>query len=410
MSGAVTGWRSSRSCTGTSRNCRIVPSRSASSSALDRRLGGGGIAEPVAGGSVQQRVHGRAAQVEHLRGAVDLRLRHVRDHRRKHVQHILRAASNSASAAAAMRIPAPSRRRRRGRRGLRTAAVSPSRTCVQDPAAHFHREHAAGERGPHRLRGAELRQGVLEPALPEPHEAAHVAEHRLRLEPPPACVPPVQPSLGLVDATQPRERRRTRGDGRSDDAMGPPAVPRRASPLPRSAAARRGPVTRRSRRPAPGGRGTRSPDRAVRCGGRAPAPLRGRDARIIDVQRPQLGDAEVHQRRRLMVVGTLPAYGRRCASATASAVAPRRGRRAARQPEPGAGQLQVEEPPSGRRAPSRPDARPRRGTPEPRREGRHRAEPWRRPAPARRPPAASAGKAVSSARSVALRPSNTRST
>ena len=139
--------------------------------ALDRRLGGGGIAEPVAAASSSS-AHGRAAQVEHLRGAVDPG---------SGTSAIIGASASStscgrpsasASAAAAMRIPAPSRSPASRAASLRTAAVSPSRTCVQDPAAHFHREHVlAGERGPHRLRGAELRQGVLEPALPEPHEA-----------------------------------------------------------------------------------------------------------------------------------------------------------------------------------------------------------------------------------------------
>ena len=33
--------------------------------------------------------------------------------------------------------------------------------------------------------------------------------------------------------------------------------------------------------------------------------------RVIDAQRPQLGDADVHQRRRPMVIGTPPAHGGR---------------------------------------------------------------------------------------------------
>jgi hypothetical protein len=138
--------------------------------------------------------------------------------------------SRNASAAAARRIPAPAR-------SIGSSALSATRAArrladqdlrLHDPPAHLDGEHVLPrEQRPHRLRGAEGIERLLEPALGEPHERARVVDERLRVELGRRlrrALDPLQPLPGLVNAAQPRERgcaRRVRG---SDDAVGAPAV------------------------------------------------------------------------------------------------------------------------------------------------------------------------------------------
>ncbi len=100
---------------------------------------------------------------------------------------LLRAALRQARAPRRRCASRPPRaRRRQWRRARRAPPPSrPSSACiVHDPAAHVESGARARARARlrSRLRGAELRQRFLEPALPEPHEGPRVVEHGLRLE------------------------------------------------------------------------------------------------------------------------------------------------------------------------------------------------------------------------------------
>ena len=272
------------------------------------------------------------------------------------------APSASRSAAAARRIPAavalvgP----HGGERGARRRPVALQRLHEDDPAAYVHRERVLTlERGMQPVRGAELSQRLLEPALPEPQEGPRELEDGLRLElPRPGSARPAS-SHRSASSKRPSHasaaaRRRDRG---REDAMCSPSVGLGdrhrllAQPQPD------GPASLPGRRPARGGRGSRPPGRAGRCGVRARAPPRGRGGR-----RP----AAATTARRCRGSSGPRRDGRCCARArrpsarrtTASPDARRRGRRADTRARasrwPAVGRTAA----SARRVPSRPAAPP----------------------------------------------------
>ena len=125
-----------------------------------------------------------------------------------------------------------------------------------------------------------------------------------------AALHPVQPPLGLLDATAPRERGGTRGDGRSDDSMGPPSVrlgdrhgllaELQSDGDPRAA------QDRLHRKVA------EAADLQVRPSDAASErqALLEVSAGVVQMQRPELGDAEVHQSRGTMVIVARACVGR----------------------------------------------------------------------------------------------------
>ena len=258
--------------------------------ALDRCRGAVRVAELVPGRSVeQQRVDGRPARVEQpaesrrppaparRRSPAPARPRHpagglpparATPRRCASLRRSRSSAPRSASAArAAARVAHQSLRRARSSRARPLGSACSSR------------EHGCSALG-----GAELRQRLLEPTLSKPHERARSsgAPALSRSSSAGACGRSTRSSQRSASSKRPSHASAAapRCDGRSDDAMGPPSVclgdRHRFLAEPQS---RRGSASRSRRRPARGGRGTRSPDTAVRCGGRAPAPLRGRGGR-----------------------------------------------------------------------------------------------------------------------------------
>ena len=158
------------------------------------------------------------------------RLRRAVEERRQHVQGLLGDAVRQPE-----RRVGEARPRRlalvgphRGERGARRRSVALQRLDQDDPGAYLHRERVLPlERRLHPLRGAELGQRLLEPALPEPHEGPREMEDGLRFELPRRRLrtsDPVEPPLGLVEATEPRQRGRGRRDRGREDAMGSPSV------------------------------------------------------------------------------------------------------------------------------------------------------------------------------------------
>ena len=332
--------------------------------ALDRRLGRRRIAERVTGDGVEQEgVRGRPAQVEYLLRVLGRRVGPAREHGGQLLHCLLRRAlaqrqrgggEAHPGARALLRI----KRRERSARGRRLAGED---LRLHDPPAHLHGEHVLPrEQRPRRLRGAELVERLLEPALGEAHERARVMEDRLRVELGRrllCALDALQPLLGLVEAAEPGERGCARCVGGSDDAVGAPSVllgdGHRLLAQPQ-------PV--RDRRPADVGR-QREVAEAADLQIRPSDAARERErllemaAGVVQVQRPELGDAEVHQRGREMVVAASHGVGR--LELQRPHRLPRGGQIAAlaRQPEPARCSAGGRRAAACRRAPCRPSAR-----------------------------------------------------
>ena len=417
------GWRSSSSRTGASMNGRTTPSGSASSSARSidasaaRR-----IAELVAGDGVeQQRVDGRPARMstcaERLRAAP---LDHGRQHAPPRPPGGPRASS---SAAAAMRIPARSRSSgSRAASAARAAAVSPIRTCVCtiQPRTSTGSACSPCEQRLHPLRGAELRQRFLEPTLrrgaAKPRAwwrtgsvSSSSAGRCAALH----AIEPLARPRRSGRATRARLHRRRRPERRSDAF--PIRAPRR-SPPPRSLS--RSPSGTASRRD--GAAIARWPRQPTSRYGR---PIRRASASASSRSRRASSSCSDHSSAMPRFISAdarwslLRGRSRRrrgCAPPDDRIACPRRGEIAALAREPRAARW----PAAGRSAAVR-SVGHRRGKPlgdgdvggavVEQAVDRAAAGERQRPAP-RRPSGASAGKAASSARSVAMRPSSTRST
>ena len=337
--------------------------------ALDRRLGAGPVAELVARRRVeQQRVDRRP-----VAAASAARRRRPLDHRRERSSAVLRSPSASASAAAAMRIPA------RSRSSAPTPASAARAAASRRPAAPARARSSARTSTAERVSPAssaairsaraEAVERLLEggPARAAAGRARSGASARCSDSPSArgAALDPLQPPLGLVEATEPGERggRPRRPPGRRSRCVPHPCASAivTASSLSRSAV-RDGRAAQR-RPPARGGRGSRSPGTAGRCGGRARAPPRGRGAHRPGCERPQLGDAEVHQRgaRDGRCRARSRLLGRSCASQRPHRLPARRRDHRAGTPataarSPAAGRRAAGAP----RAPRRPAARRRR--------------------------------------------------
>ena len=206
----------------------------------------------------------------------------------------------------------------------RSGRVRSIASACSPPSERLHPLRARGTRpappraGPARAASRPARSGATSSVLGLPRRRQRA------LAPARATARPRRSARATASATAP-----TASAGGEDRDPRPSRAPRR-SPPPRSLS--RSPTSRRAsrerRRRFRGGRGSRSPGRAVRCGARARAPPRGARRASSSSQRPQLGDAEVHQRRGAMVVAArrarLAGWAASAASTDAHRLAARR--------------------------------------------------------------------------------------
>ena len=287
--------------------------------------------------------------------------------------------SANARAAVARRIPAPSASsapaRASGRADRRPVAPQGIHEDDARPRTSSRRGWTGSSGVAQPVRGPQLLQRLVEAALPEPHEGPGVMERRLRLELRPGRLRgrSTRSSQRSASSVRPSHASADRGPGdRGGERCGgcPIRGARRSPRPPRSAAARRPVASSRGSRPARGGRGSRPPGRAGRCGARsASASSRSRRASSScsdhSSATPRFIRADARWSLARASSSSVRASHDRIASRAVAQVAA-----LARQPEPGAGQPQVEEPPPrlrhgrARAAPRRRcPSRPRRARP-----------------------------------------------